>query len=317
MGRTSIPSCRSFTTFSSPRFFLRMPREPLRFSYESMGTKWEILLWDAIDPPSFTDIQRSIIERSMEFDALYSRFKKSSLIWSLTEKRGVVCVPQDLVAMLRLYEKLHALTGGKCTPLIGFTLSDMGYDADYSLRPKEHIRSVPDFHNALRIIDTTHIELFESVLIDLGALGKGYFVDKIAAFLTEQGIRRFLVDGSGDMFYKGNGESIRVGLEHPGDSTKVIGVMELRDGAMCGSGSNRRRWDKYHHTIDPFTLSSPKEIIATWVIGDSAAVADGLATCLFLVGPEQLEQKMTFQYCLLNADYNVQRSAGFAAELFT
>ncbi len=154
------------------------------------------------------------------------------------------------------------------------------------------------------------------MLIDLGALGKGYFVDKIAEFLAQKGMRRFLVNGSGDMVYKGDGQTLRVGLEHPEDATKVIGVVEMTDGAMCGSGSNRRKWDKYHHTLDPFSLTSPNEVIATWVTAESAAVADGLATCLFLAEPECFREELAFEYCMLNPEYKVKRSAGFAAELF-
>ncbi len=289
---------------------------PHRFSYESMGTTWAVTIWDDIDVSRIEEMKHHIVEQSTAFDQTYSRFIKTSLIWSLTEKRGIVEVPRDLTAMLRLYEKLNMLSDGKCNPLVGFAISDMGYDADYSLKPKETIRSVPDFQKAIRIVDDTHIELFESVLIDLGALGKGYFVDIITAFLHKNGVKRFLVDGSGDMFYKGDGQPLRVGLEHPGDATKVIGVIELQDGAMCGSGSNRRKWDKYHHTIDPFSLTSPQDVIATWVIADSAAVADGLATCLFLAEPKRFEKDLRFEYCILNKDYKLKRSAGFAAELF-
>jgi thiamine biosynthesis lipoprotein len=290
--------------------------DPRSFSYESMGTHWRITIWDALEDAALAELQETIVARSAAFARTYSRFEKTSLIWSLTEKRGVTPVPPDLVRMLRMYERLYDLSGGKCNPLVGFALSDLGYDAEYSLRTKENVRAVPSFHEALRIVDDGHIELFQSVLIDLGALGKGYFVDRIAEFLEEKGIRRFLVDGSGDMLYRGNGEPIRAGLEHPGDTTKVIGVLEMRDGAMCGSASNRRRWGKYHHTIDPFSLTSPEEIIATWVMADSAALADGLATCFFLCEPERFEDAYAFQYCLLNREYNIKRSAGFAAELF-
>jgi thiamine biosynthesis lipoprotein len=272
---------------------------PQHFSYESMGTHWAISIWDTLDPAVFAELQESIIQQSQAFSQLYSRFNKSSLIWELTEKRGMVEVPKELIQMLRLYETLHDLSDGKCNPLVGFALSDLGYDADYSLQPKEHIRSVPNFHDALRLVDDTHLELSQSVLIDLGALGKGFFVDIIRAFLEEKGIQRFLVDGSGDMYYQGNGEVIRVGLEHPGDATKVIGVLEMQNGAMCGSASN-----------------STEGIIATWVRATSAAVADGLATCVFLVEPERFENDFAFDYCLLNTEYKIKRSAGFTAELF-
>ncbi len=217
--------------------------------------------------------------------------------------------------MLRLYERLNKLSGGKLNPLVGFALSDLGYDATYSLTPKDTVRPVPELASALRIIDDTHIDLQENVLIDLGALGKGFFVDKIAAYLRRQGVRRFLVNGSGDIYYEGNGTPIRAGLEHPEDPTKVIGVIEIERGALCASASNRRRWGAYHHTIDPQALTSPEDIVATWVRADSAALADGLCTCLFLTEPQRYGD-IPFEYCLLNPEYKIKRSAGFTAELF-
>jgi len=280
-----------------------------------MGTHWTVTIWDEVSSAVLVDVEKSITDQSKTFDETYSRFKKSSLVWSLTEKRGVITVPRDLVEMLRLYEKLCNLSGGKCTPLVGFALSDLGYDENYSLQEKQKIRSAPDFHQALTIIDDEHIELRDSVLLDVGALGKGFFVDKIAIFLQRQGLRRFLVDGSGDIFYQGT-EPIRAGLEHPGDTSKAIGVLELSGGALCASASNRRQWGIHHHIIDPTSLISPDEILATWVLADQAAIADGLATCLFFTDPERYRKEFSFEYCILNKDYKVKRSTGFNAELF-
>lgn len=289
--------------------------EPKRISYESMGTHWSVSIWDDIDRSVFADIEKNIVSDSTEFDHTYSRFIKDSLIWKLTGQKGNIAVPPDLVRMLRLYEKLFDASQGKCNPLVGFALSDLGYDADYSLTPKQHVRPVPDFHAALKIMDDTHIVLTESVLIDLGALGKGYFVDHIAHLLRNRGLRHFLVDGSGDVYFKGGGEKLRAGLEHPEDPTKVIGVLEIAEGALCASASNRRKWRGFHHTIDPDSLTSPQDIIATWVLADNAAVADGLATCLFLCEPEEFAE-WEFEYCILRKDFKVKKSAGFNAELF-
>jgi thiamine biosynthesis lipoprotein len=285
------------------------------FAYESMGTQWRMTIWDDIDAAALSVIEAEVIRRSTAFDALYSRFKKTSLIWTLVETTGVTEVPQDLVRMLRLYETLHDLSGGKCNPLVGFALSDMGYDAEYSLKAQETIRPVPNFHDAVRIVDDTHIDMLQPALIDVGALGKGYFVDLLSTYLVQQGIRRFLVDGSGDILYHGDGHSIRAGLEHPADPTKVIGVVEMTDGALCASSGNRRIWAGHNHIIDPHTLVSPEAVIATWVMAPTAALADGLATCLFFTDPS-LYAQFPFEYCILNSEYRAKQSKGFAAELF-
>lgn len=292
-----------------------METRPQRFAYQSMGTSWEVMIWDQVDEKKLRDLRESILEQSRIFDETYSRFRKDSLIWKLSQIDGVCEVPEHLTTMLSLYMKLNALSHGKLNPLIGNRLSDLGYDAEYSLTTREHIRSVPKFQETLTIVDSTHIHLREKVLIDLGALGKGYFVDILSEYLGRQGISRFLVNGSGDISYSGNGESIRAGLEDPSDPTKVIGVLPITNGALCASAGGRRAWGKYNHTIDPDSIESPTEIIATWVKADSAALADGLCTCFFMTDPSQYAE-LSFEYCLLNRAYKIKRSAGFTAELF-
>jgi thiamine biosynthesis lipoprotein len=286
------------------------------FSYPSMGCEWKVTIWDEIQPSTFREIEKDVISASRAFDQAYSRFISNSLVWELTKQKGVLEVPTDLVTMLRMYHSLWALSKEAFTPLIGYTLSDLGYDAEYSLQRQKNVRPVPRFDDALRIIDDTHIEIIEPCLIDIGAMGKGFFVDRISSMLRSRGVVRFLVDGSGDIYYQGNGEKIRAGLEHPGDATKVVGALEISQGGFCASGGNGRVWNGHHHIIDPVSLTSPPKILSTWVLAESAAIADGLATCLFLAEPEQFEKDFIFEYCILRDDYKVRRSPGFTAELF-
>jgi thiamine biosynthesis lipoprotein len=291
--------------------------QPQEFSYEAMGTHWNIRIWDPMEESDFSNLQKEILDRTHDFEQKYSRFRSDSLVCTLAQKTGTFEVPRELVTMLRLYKPLNELSQGKFTPLIGFTLSDLGYDANYSLQPQETIRRAPNFSDTLHIIDDTHIELREPALIDVGSIGKGFFVDIIVQMLRKRGLKQFLVDGSGDAFYEGNGEPLRIGLEHPEDPSKAIGVLTLIHGSLCGSGGNRRKWNKYHHIVDPDSLESPPGILATWVFTkDSTAMSDGLATCLFLTDPERYQKDIAFEYLILNDQYQVKMSEGFGAELF-
>jgi thiamine biosynthesis lipoprotein len=153
------------------------------------------------------------------------------------------------------------------------------------------------------------------VTVDVGAAGKGYLVDLVAALLRESGIDEYVVDASGDMVHRGEG-SLRVGLEHPLDSSKAIGVYELRNRALCASATNRRTWGNgLHHVIDATTGLPTQQVIATWVIADSALVADGLATALFFAGEQQLA-RFDFQFVRMFSTGRVEQSAQFDGELF-
>ena len=288
--------------------------EPLSFAYESMGTHWEVSFWESVE--DIDTLRRDILRMSDEFDTTYSRFIETSLVSQLASQRGTIKVPHDFIKMLKIYIKLYELSHHKFTPLVGKTLSDMGYDPSYYLKSKVNISTVPQLHKAVTIKDDTHIELNDPVLFDFGALGKGYFVEKIKNKLLESGYKHFLVNGSGDIAFIGQDSPIQVGLEHPHDITKVIGTVQLYKGAMCSSGGNRRTWGKYHHIIDPQLLTSPTDILASWVIADTATIADALATALFLSPPEAFKNDFQFEYLLLNKEMKVKRSPGFTAQLF-
>ncbi len=288
--------------------------EPRRFAYESMGSHWQVALWDA-PAETAAELERQVISASQEFDETYSRFKRNSLVWDLADRTGTFAVPADLVTMLRLYLDLYEPSGRKLNPLIGHTIADLGYDDAYSLTPKDVIRNTPDLLESVRVVDDGHIELRRPALIDLGALGKGFFVDRIAAMVEEAGVTRYLVDGSGDIRYRGP-EPLAVGLEDPRDDTRAIGVMRISGGAVCASGVNRRAWRDLHHVIDPHDSRPTRGILATWAHAPTAALADGLASCLFFADPETLRTQFPMEYCVLYDDGTAAVSPGFPGELF-
>lgn len=280
-----------------------------------MGTGWEISLWDSIPERRFNELKAEIIKMTDDFDRTYSRFKADSLVSRISKGQGLYDVPQDFMAMLKMYFDLYLPARKKLNPLVGATLSDLGYDAEYSLTPKPVIHRTPDLLETVRVLNEGQIETSEPVLFDFGALGKGYAVDKISDFLKKQKIEKFLVNGSGDIYYRGP-DKIRVGLEDPEDTQKVIAAAEVPEGAMCASGTNRRRWRNLHHVIDPQTSLPTVGLLATWVIAKNTALSDALASCLFFVEPEALS-RFDFEYCLLNESRQVKRSPRFNAEFFS
>ncbi len=287
-----------------------------RFSFETIGTTFTITIWDDISSEVFDGHVRACVATCEAFDRAYSRFRHDSLVSRLSESHGVHTVPPDLVAMLRMYQSLERVTGGAVTPTVGGALEDIGYDRTYSLVEREVKRPVPSFHDAIIILSDTEIDIQEPVLLDVGALGKGYLIDILYAMLLERGAQRFLVDGSGDVRYSGYGEPIVAGLEHPLDASQAIGTFPLSEGALCASATNRRAWGNgRNHYIDPRTGMSPQDVIATWVYAKTAAEADGLSSALFFVGPEALRE-YTFEYLVLMSDMTPRFSPRFAPGLF-
>lgn len=233
-----------------------------KLSFEAIGTSWVI---DCADSPHPQEKVLSDIKKRIEvFDKTYSRFRKDSLVWEISKKKGEYNFPQDAKDLFSLYEKLSLITNGEFTLLVGNVLEQAGYDFGYTLKPKkiEKIPSEKEVFLYKHPILTTKIPY----LLDFGGLGKGYLIDIISKILEDSGIKDFCVDGGGDMYYRNSEKFLSVGLEHPGNFKQVIGIAKIQNESIAASSGNRRAWDKFHHIINPKTLESPKNILATWVI---------------------------------------------------
>jgi thiamine biosynthesis lipoprotein len=298
------------------------------FVFEAIGTRWQIDIDFLPEGAAFIDLEKKIRTRIDEFDSTYSRFRGDSFIRKLAKTQGTYILPEDSGPLFDLYGQLYHLTKGRFTPLIGKVLEDAGYDEQYSLQPKALQKPV-SWEEAISI-HSGKIVVKLPCLLDFGAAGKGYLIDLIGGILEKNGVETYCIDAGGDIRYRSLADKmLRVGLENPENSGQVIGVAVVGNESICASAGNRRKWGKFHHIIDPFTLSSPgirrypaapgaplSSVKATWVISSSTMIADGLATCLFFVDADVLLKRYGFEYVVLYSDFSVRKSEGFAGELY-
>lgn len=163
------------------------------------------------------------------------------------------------------------------------------------------------------------LALREPGLIDVGALGKGRLVDLVTQNLATMTTEPFVVDASGDLRLHGTSE--RIGLEHPYDPTKAIGIWQVDDGALCASAVNRRAWPGaegagLHHVLDARTGQPVRTIAATWAAAASAMTADAAATALFFRGGERFAADHGVAWVRMSTHGRVEWSPGCTAELF-
>lgn len=287
-----------------------MPVADLAFT--AIGTQWQI----ETEAPLHDDLVQRVYRRIDEFDLAYSRFRGDSLVSGVATSAGTVEFPDDALALFELYDTLFETTEGAVTPLIGQALTDLGYDAEYSLTRKRASRPAADWRSDIRRNGST-VTTTTPQLIDVGAAGKGYLVDIVGDILIDAGVTEFVIDASGDLLVS-TAEPRRIALEHPFDPTLAIGVIELSRGSICASGSNRRVWGEgLHHILDGRTGQPASDVIATWAIADTALVADGLATALFFSRPDRLAAVYDFHYVRVFSSGRAERSVGLPGELFS
>ena len=290
-----------------------------QFKFEAIGTAWKIDLYRQLDQTEEISIFSAIKNRIELFDKAYSRFRADSLVTKMSKQTGDFILPDDAEPMMSLYHDLYVRTGGLVTPLVGNLISDAGYDAQYSLQQKKELRVSPAWDDVLDYKHPT-LSILKPVLLDFGAAGKGYLIDCVGQVLETAGVTEYCIDAGGDILHKNivpNSAPVRVGLENPDNISQVIGVYTLGNGSICGSAGNRRAWGDFTHIINPKTLVSPRDILATWVIADTALLADALATCLFFVSTDALAGTYDFEYVLVRSDHSIEKSTNFSGEIFT
>ena len=74
------------------------------------------------------------------------------------------------------------------------------------------------------------------VVFDLGGMGEGYCIDRVADILETSGYAHYLVDGGGDIYAttKRDGGEWRVALEYPGKADTAAGMVLLKNEGVCG-----------------------------------------------------------------------------------
>lgn len=280
------------------------------WAFEAIGTAWTV----ETDDPIPDIVRTEVSELIAGFDRTWSRFRDDSVVTALARSGGAVPVPDDAAAMLDAYVGLDAATDGAVNPLVGDALAGLGYDARYSFVSRTPSAAPAGWRDQLTW-DERMLRLAAPATIDVGALGKGRLVDRVIALLEARVGGDAVVDASGDLAVRGRSE--RIGLEHPYDPRRAIGVWEVADAALCASATNRRTWgDGLHHVLDARTGLPVRSYVATWAVADTAMRADALATALFFDGGPELAEREGVAWVRMRTDGVVEWSPGCPAEVF-
>ena len=170
------------------------------------------------------------------------------------------------------------------------------------------------------------------VQLDFGACGKGYLVDLLGRMLRST---QFVIDAGGDLLIHAE-QPISIALEDPEDSSRAIGVAHIVNGALCASAPSRRHWNvavnertqiAIHHLLNAIDGLPAQQTEASWAYVPAnatlnlardypTAVADGLATALFVSDVAQLQRTFDFTYATLDESRQIAVSRNFPADLF-
>jgi thiamine biosynthesis lipoprotein len=255
-----------------------------RRAFRAMGTDVELFL--AGEPSATAAALLDSAEREFErLEALFSRFRPNSELSELN-RSGRIAASEDLLEVVELALGARERTGGRFDPTVHDALVAAGYDRTFDelVRDGASDETAARCGGAVTVTGRT-IELEPGFRLDLGGIGKGYAVDRAAAFLAVAGPA--LVNAGGDIAALGRPDELgwRVGIETGGDPITVA----LEDAAIATTGRDRRRWRRNgrerHHVIDPATgRPAETDLLRVTVVAPTAVEAEVLAKSLFLGG---------------------------------
>jgi len=125
--------------------------------------------------------------------------------------------------------------------------------------------------------------------LDLGAIAKGYGVDRATGVLRSRGVQHAIVTVGGDLFALGQspeGEPWTVGIRSPHDRHELAATLRVSDRAVATSGDYERffRWRgmRYHHLMDPATAAPRRTPFhSATVLASRCIDADAASTAVF------------------------------------
>ena len=163
----------------------------------------------------------------------------------------------------------------------------------------------------------------KGMLMDLGAVAKGFAADRAVEELKKNGIKSGLVAVAGDIRAFGLKPDVkpwRVGIRNPrqkGKDDELVATVELRDMAISTSGDYERYFvmdgKRYHHILDPRTGYPAEGCRSVTVMATDGVSADSFSTAVFVLGPEkgmEVLRRMGFEGLIIDKEGNMTTTAG-------
>ena len=275
---------------------------PVTVACHAMATRFEIVLHGE-NPAALRAAGEEALAEVERLEAQLSLFRASSEIAHLNARaaKGPVRVTPGLFALLQQAQKLCEESRGAFDITVAPLVQCWGYEGGDGRfpRPEEVAEARAKVGMALVHLNPADFTVqfaLEGVMLNLGAIGKGYAVERAAEVLREAGVTSALVHGGtstvqalgtppGEAFWK---IAIETPSPVPDPPHTLLATVPLKDEAMSVSAvwgnSFKVAGRTYGHIIDPRTGEPAIGTVLAAVVLPSATETDALSTALLTLG---------------------------------
>ncbi len=261
-----------------------------------MGTVFEIAAYGESTQHTSDAIDKAFHE-IVRIDDLMSNYKPESALSTLNRLPHFRAqkVPLDLYRAIEQAVQFSRLSGGKfdvtVAPLVKLWKAALSGDSIPSPEEQRQAEACVGY-DKIELIPPDQVTFQSSCLqVDLGAIGKGYAIDRAGEILRSLGIRAaFLNSGGSTILAMGAPPGQSAWLVHLRDpSHKIDPYVMLKDQSVSTSEQSAPSLlspESAGHIIDPDTGRPIETQFAVSVITSSGTPSDGLSTTLLLLGPK-------------------------------
>ncbi len=317
---------------------------------QAQGTTWSIVYYDLQE----RDFKPQVDSILAAIDQSVSTYLEGSTIdrWNKSDS-GAMIDELFLELLLQSWE-VYRQTNGAFDPTVKPLVSYWGFGPERYMHPEQADPAVIDSLLTLVDFDTLRLRRSEQrsmrldelqqgktgkgswflekpipgMQLDFNAIGQGWSVDKIGAFLAEQDIEIFFVELGGEIlagYPKPEGVLWRFGIDKPvdGNAERVLqAIVNLRNKGLATSGSYRKFYERdgvrYSHTIDPTTgYPVQHSLLSATVVASDAGYSDALATAFMVMGSDSTIRFLADKDYLGAYVYLINATEGESFETYT
>ena len=216
----------------------------------AMRTLFTISVPSTTDPEQARLAVKAAFQEIRRVEQLMTTWDPDSHLSRVNARAGIepVAVPPELLELIAKAKRITERTNGK------FDIASAALEGLWSHKrrpprlpdPKEVVRRLPLVDSKSIVIDRDRSTVYlakPGMRVGLGAIAKGYAVDRAGRVLSEHQLHDFIVNGGGDVLFSGR-KGTRPwssGVRDPRSGSRPFARFDIRrDGAVCTSGDYQK-----------------------------------------------------------------------------
>jgi thiamine biosynthesis lipoprotein len=282
--------------------------EPVTLARHAMATRFEIVL-HGDDPVALRAAGEEALAEVERIEDQLSLYRNTSEIAHVNARAGhePVRVSPALFQLLARARGLSVETGGAFDITIAPLVRCWGFMGGTGQMPSpeavEAARAMVGM-NLAQLDASNYTVRFsrDGVMLDLGAIGKGYAIERAAEILRDDGVTSAILHGGTSTVHAighpPDSAAWKVALERPPEDSRapapLLATVPLKDESLSVSavwGRSFQTGNKtYGHVIDPRTGQPVDGALLSAVVLPSATETDALSTALLTLGAGGLQR---------------------------